>query len=97
MHAGLVNKHWGAAASTEFSWAWRLYSTLPAKHVKGLVQCPWPTLWWIMKPANLLPPLDCYRKRIHFRGLPLCQAPLKTSSRQAHQGGLLGYMFHALT
>ena len=92
VRAGLVNKHWSAVASSKDAWAWRLHSTLPGRYVEALAQCPWPKLWWILKPANLLMLLDCYEQQSPTPGFSLCQAPLKASARQVQQGAPLHHL-----
>ena len=87
-----MNKHWGAVASSKDAWAGRLYSTLPGRYIEALAQCPWPKLWWTLRPANLLLPLDCREQQFPSPGFSLCQAPLKATARQAQQGAPLCHL-----
>ena len=81
--AALINKHWSAVALSTSAWAWRL-ETIPHTFIASLLRSrSWPSLCWLLKPANLLPPLDleCLEQTCDAPELPGYDAtdpPLKT-------------------
>ena len=77
MQAALVEKHWYTTATSQAAWEWRLNSTLPRSHTASVEGRSWPSLWWLLKPANILPPLDCSEEQLPHAGWIPFTAPLK--------------------
>ena len=103
LQAALVNKHWCAVALSKDAWARRVHSTLPQSCTASLEggTHSWPSLWHMLKPANLLPPLDCAERQTPGAGFQAYTAALKPWTGRGtsllSESGLILAWLHQLT